>query len=514
MQAGLSLVEVWLDIFASSRRVSTGGNTRGVKPLRREKQRSESLTFSAIRPVAIAAGCMFVVSACAVPAFAQQTASDGGASYISFQAPGCQSTSPQSVNNSLSVTGNCSSSSDGSSHGFVRDAEGTITVFDPPGSIATTSVGINAAGAIAGYFQDSNLLRHGFVRSPEGSFKVFDLPGVLQNVAGIDKSGTIVGTYGGNGNPTHGFVRSPQGVITSVDPPGSTSADAESIDNDGHIVGIYGTTSAVHLYIRDSSGGFTSFDHPGNPFTLLGVYRINAGTVIGAYSDQSDGHPTHAFVRSPQGAITTFDAPGSQSTGPSSINAKGAIAGNYSDANGPHGFVRSKQGTIVVFDYPGATNTGAPSINDFGVITGSYQYQNNANAVGFGYLRLPGELEPGNYAVTDNRGLYVDGGFYLYGDPTVRLWVYVAGNPSQHWKFTKVAGGFTISNHGTGQYASDIGGNLSEGGLRDVWTVTAVTGGYTLKNNRTGLFLTDPGIQEGAVTLTQTGSVWQMSAPR
>jgi hypothetical protein len=53
-----------------------------------------------------------------------------------------------------------------------------------------------------------------------------------------------------------------------------------------------------------------------------------------------------------------------------------------------------------------------------------------------------------------------------------------------------------------------------EGGLRDVWAVTPVTGGYTLKNNRTGLFLTDPAVQNGEVTLTATGSVWQMSTPQ
>jgi len=69
-------------------------------------------------------------------------------------------------------------------------------------------------------------------------------------------------------------------------------------------------------------------------------------------------------------------------------------------------------------------------------------------------------------------------------------------------------------NQATGQYASDIGGQLVEGRLADVWAVNPVSGGYTLKNNRTGLFLTDPAIQNGAVTLTGTGSAWQMSTSR
>ena len=48
-------------------------------------------------------------------------------------------------------------------HGFVRDRDGTISTFDPPGSTNTVVSGINPAGAITGSYNDTNGLTHGFV---------------------------------------------------------------------------------------------------------------------------------------------------------------------------------------------------------------------------------------------------------------------------------------------------------------------------------------------------------------
>jgi hypothetical protein len=56
-------------------------------------------------------------------------------------------------------------------HGFVRDRDGTITKFDPPGTGTIPSSGtfptvINDGGAITGYDLDNNNVAHGFLRSP------------------------------------------------------------------------------------------------------------------------------------------------------------------------------------------------------------------------------------------------------------------------------------------------------------------------------------------------------------
>jgi hypothetical protein len=156
---------------------------------------------------------------CAGTVFAQGTTSGSRrASYISFQAQGCHNTYPSSINKFLSVTGSCVNAPPlRSYHGFVRDATGAITVFDPPGAINTFPASINAGGAIAGRFFSPGI-EQGFIRSPDGTFIVFDLPNGAGTVIGLTDSGTIAGSFGPG--PVDGYLRSPQGEITSFDPPG------------------------------------------------------------------------------------------------------------------------------------------------------------------------------------------------------------------------------------------------------------------------------------------------------
>jgi hypothetical protein len=52
----------------------------------------------------------------------------------------------------------------------------TITTFDPPGSVQTTPMSINAGGAITGSYSDGNTT-HGFLRMPDGTITSFDGPG-------------------------------------------------------------------------------------------------------------------------------------------------------------------------------------------------------------------------------------------------------------------------------------------------------------------------------------------------
>jgi hypothetical protein len=117
---------------------------------------------------------------CVATAFAQETALEEQAFgarpfYVSFQVPGYLDTYPQSINTFFSVAGYCAQGTH-SYHGFLRDAWGGITLIDPPGSTFTIAKSINAAGAIAGYFQDSSGVQ-GFVRSRLGHFATFNYLG-------------------------------------------------------------------------------------------------------------------------------------------------------------------------------------------------------------------------------------------------------------------------------------------------------------------------------------------------
>ena len=73
------------------------------------------------------------------------------------------STFPNSINAAGVITGDylgCGA------HGFVRDRDGKIITFDPPGSTYTMPTSINDAGAITGWYVDASSVTHGFLRSP------------------------------------------------------------------------------------------------------------------------------------------------------------------------------------------------------------------------------------------------------------------------------------------------------------------------------------------------------------
>jgi hypothetical protein len=76
------------------------------------------------------------------------------------------------INDEGTITG--SFSTPGRTHGFIRDPEGNFTTFDPPGSISTMAQGINAGGAVTGFYQESNNVDHGFVRGANGKLISFD----------------------------------------------------------------------------------------------------------------------------------------------------------------------------------------------------------------------------------------------------------------------------------------------------------------------------------------------------
>jgi hypothetical protein len=76
---------------------------------------------------------------------------------------------PNSINAAGVIAGNYYGC--GAEHGFVRDRDGKLTTFDPPGSTSTQPTSINDAGAITGFYADASGVTHGFLRSPTTSKK-------------------------------------------------------------------------------------------------------------------------------------------------------------------------------------------------------------------------------------------------------------------------------------------------------------------------------------------------------
>ncbi len=344
---------------------------------------------------------------------------------ITFDAPGAgtgpgQGTFAFNINPAGAIEGTYLDANN-VNHGFLRSPDGTLTTFDAPGAgtgsgQGTVPFSINRWGAITGYYTDAGGLSHGFLRAPDGAFTTFDAPGsgnghcsppiICANGtqgASINWAGAIAGQYGDTSGVFHGFLRSPDGTITTFDAPGAGTGPGQGtlvtfgdgINPEGAIAGGYFDASNVlHGLVRAHDGNITTFDAPGSVFT--DVAGITPHETVTAWDTNAAGL-THGSLRAADGAFILFDAPGAgtgsgQGTFPESINAEGAITGQYVDASGVnHGFLRGQCGAIATFDVSGAgTGSGQGTIpesnNPANAITGYYI---DASGVAHGFLRTP-----------------------------------------------------------------------------------------------------------------------------
>jgi hypothetical protein len=137
---------------------------------------------------------------------------------------------------------------------FVRDRNGTVTIFDAPNvcntSNGTFATGINPTGVIVGVFYDAGCVHfHGFLRLPNGAFSTFDIPGADEtNPSAINPAGTTTGAYFAGKNIL-GFVRSVNGAVTTFLPPGATSVGPTAINAKGEVTGNYSANSLVHGFL-------------------------------------------------------------------------------------------------------------------------------------------------------------------------------------------------------------------------------------------------------------------------
>ena len=164
-------------------------------------------------------------------------------------------------------------SQNGTTGGFSRHPDGFLTPVIVPAPLGqrvrdslTVPDGINAEGAIAGWYSmqlsDSDcgsgtLIQCGFVLSPDGVYTLFNPPGTLVTSSlppvfvydqqsltvphwvSIDQAGDIAGSYTDTNGVQHGFVRNPYGTITSFDPPEGNHTTSTGINDGGAITGFY-----------------------------------------------------------------------------------------------------------------------------------------------------------------------------------------------------------------------------------------------------------------------------------
>lgn len=263
------------------------------------------------------------------------------------------------------------------------------TRVDVPGAVFTGLYGINSSGQTIGGYDDASGTSHGFLRNVDGSIATIDYPGaVLTTANGINSLGDVVGRWDDASGITHSFLRSWQGIITSFDPPAPCTAitnqpaAAHGINDRGDIVGRCFDVSGKELgWLLRHDGRFTILDDP--RFLTTDSWAIdNTREVVGDYSD-ADGF-VHGYTWTEAGGFTALDFENDM-TGLRSINQVGDIGGIYFDGFTLHGFLRLKNGKQITIDPPGSVETDTAAVNNSGTIAGAYW---DADFNGHGYIAV------------------------------------------------------------------------------------------------------------------------------
>ena len=262
---------------------------------------------------------------------------------------------------------------------FVRDPDGnfhTIT-FNTPDFGGGNGDAINLWGVMVGNFlklSDPNSLAflhyHGFILNPNGSMTVFDPPGsTMTEIPGaraINDFGAITGDYWVCSTDlstcaVHGFIRNANGKYVSFDAPGSNpdpdfgGTYPQAINALGEVTGYYGDSNSVfHGFVRSADGRFTTFDFP-------------------TTCTKTANPPQDCAL---------------EGTFPSALNVLGQVVGTYAGEDGnPYGFLREADGTIKKVAVPNAGDvTQIQAINDFGQMTGIVT---DSNSVDHGVIVKP-----------------------------------------------------------------------------------------------------------------------------
>jgi hypothetical protein len=197
-------------------------------------------------------------------------------------------------------------------HGFLRSGRGTFTSFDAPnagtgpsqGTVVTPVSGLNSQGVTIGWYIDANYAEHGYLREQNGAIILFDPPSsIYTNPRSINPEGVIVGRAFANGI-LHGFVRSAKGVITTFDVPDAVKGtSAVGVTSSSLSTGLWADSSTIfHGFVRYPNGAILKFDAPGAGAVAEGQGTVPQGInfqgeIVGYLIDNND--VSHGFIRIP-----------------------------------------------------------------------------------------------------------------------------------------------------------------------------------------------------------------------
>jgi hypothetical protein len=150
---------------------------------------------------------------------------------------------PSRIDASGNIVGSYTDTS-GIPHGFLLGAGGTFDTLDAPGG-NTTATDINSNGAIVGYVL--GVTNQSFVRTADGTYTIFNPPGVGpggSQAVGINSNGTIAGNFTDAASIPHGFLLNTNGTYTIIDDPDALQAPGSGttitrVNDSGAVIGYY-----------------------------------------------------------------------------------------------------------------------------------------------------------------------------------------------------------------------------------------------------------------------------------
>jgi probable HAF family extracellular repeat protein len=246
----------------------------------------------------------------------------------------------------------------------------TIAAPDSPYAVAG---GINNAGVVTGYYQDSSSNYHGFVWQ-NGTFQTVDYPSAVDTVlGGLNNRGVAMGSHG-DGTTTHTvtYAVSTGTWTTLPDIPNYSQNDGYCINDLGVAVGNAFEGSTAVAWIWDlATLSYSFFTVPGAVQYTTSPSCINDKNQIAGYYVDASG--TYQGFIYEYGTYTIVTVPGAADTYLDGINNRGTIQGQiYDAALVAEGFVGSSGGRFTIVNYPGAGATAIVGINDRGDLCGSY----------------------------------------------------------------------------------------------------------------------------------------------
>ncbi len=175
--------------------------------------------------------------------------------------------------------------------GFLRSSDGTLTTFGLGGRTYMTPTAINPIGQIVGSVHDDVGPTLAFLRDADGTLTIFTDHGDEMRFQDINPAGQIVGF----GRVSGGFVRQPDGTITTINVPGSDLTHPDVINAPGRVAGSYSAFDGIpHGFLREGDGTFALFDVPGSSSTQ--PTGMNLSSQITGYYQDATG--VHGFLRS------------------------------------------------------------------------------------------------------------------------------------------------------------------------------------------------------------------------